>query len=311
MHMNKSIHLISFLIIIFFYAPSASTASDDGHANGTKGDSQIVFQGKLFCPLKRLVIMPFTGIFTDIRITPGQLVKKGEIVAQYDLDENSAIELSRQILFDHLDDLRRHREIEKQNIYNLEIKEQELLRMTAEKLSPQYLLDKLQTQLKLTRAYLSILEKRSIHARKLADRGLQHIRKRLGNSTLESGQIPDVVRLKAPISGMVLSLHPELRKSGLLPNGTFVAQIGKMDTMLIRSLVYERDAVRLKPGDTADFFPDSLPERRFSATVTSIDWRPANPDPNQPSYYQVEMTVDNAEYELREGFKGRIEYRVP
>ncbi len=100
--------------------------------------------------------MPFTGIFTDIMITPGQSVKEGETIAQYDLNENTAIELANELLFNDLDDLKYHREIEQQKIRDMERREQELSRLTAENLSPQYVLTKLKVELRLAQAYLAI-----------------------------------------------------------------------------------------------------------------------------------------------------------
>ncbi|MFH0782112.1 MAG: HlyD family efflux transporter periplasmic adaptor subunit [Pseudomonadota bacterium] len=307
--MNRSITFTCVVIICFIFVSSIAHATDGNQDKGNKSASQIVFEGKVFCSLNRPVIMPFSGIFTDIKITPGQVVKKGDVVAQYILDENKAIQLGREMLFYELDDLRRNQETEKRNINAMEKNEQELLRLTAQKLSSEYPLDRLQADLKLTRAYLLILEKRATYARNFADKTLNHMKELLGDDTFESGKIPDIVRLKTPVSGTVLSLHPQLRNNSRLPEGTIIAQIGTMDTMLIYSLVYERDVVQLSPGERVDFFPYALPERSFPATVTSVDWTPANSDPDLPSYYQVKMTVKNSGLDLREGFKGRVEYK--
>jgi multidrug efflux pump subunit AcrA (membrane-fusion protein) len=306
---NALICLTWFLVTCFFFTVSIARTNDSKPTKESKNDSLIVFEGKLFCPLSRPVIMPFPGIFTDIRITPGQLVKKGETVGQYNLDDGRAIELGREILFTELDDLKGNIETTKQKIITLEQNEQELLHLTAENLSPKNLLDSQQTELRLTRAYLSVLDKQFANAQVFANRTLNHMRELLGDSTIESGQIPAIVILKAPISGVILSLHPQLRKNSLLPEGTIISQIGTMDTMLIRSLVYERDVVHLAPGTNVSFFPDSLPGRYFPATVTAIDRTPATTSSDLPSYYQVEMTIENNDLELREGFKGRVESR--
>ena len=252
--------------------------------------------------------MPFTGVFTEIKIRPGQMVQKDEYVARYELEKSSAIQLGRDMLFNELDDIRRYLEIERQKIRRLERKESELQQLTTENLSPQLMLEATQTELRLTRAYVSVLEKRSAFAKNFSNKTLIEIRSALGDETIEPGQIPGYVKLKAPISGMVLSLFPGLRINALLPEGTLIATIGTMETMLIRSLVYEKDILQLQVGEQVRFFPDSIPEKSFPATISSIHWTPASHDPNQPSYYQVEMTVSNTDLLLRDGFKGRIEY---
>ena len=95
-------------------------------------------------------------------------------------------------------------------------------------------------------------------------RKLAHIRNMIGDNTLMPGQIPGLVKVKAPVSGMVLSVHPQFRKDSLLPEGTSIAEIGKVDSLIIRALVYERDVVNMHPGDQVLFFPDSLPEKKLS-----------------------------------------------
>ena len=301
--MNNVICFICLLITCFSIPPSFA------EENGNQNNSLIIFEGKLSCSLSRPVIMPFTGVFTNVRVTPGQLIEKGELIAQYNLEGSRAIQLGREILFNELDDLKRYLETEKLNIKRLERKERDLKQLTAENLSPQYILDTLQTELRLTRAYVAILQKRSAYAKTFTDKTLLQMRQALGNDTLMPGQIPETVRLKSPISGMILSLHPGLKKDSLLPEGTVIATIGVMKTMLIHSLVYERYVVHLNLGDHVNFFPESLSGESFPATITSINWIPDTPDPSIPSYYQVEMTIKNAQMALRAGFKGRIEHR--
>jgi len=307
--MNNVSYLICFFITCFAITPSFAEEVGNSQENKNQNNSLIIFEGKLSCSLSRPVLMPFTGIFTDIRVTPGQEIEKGELIAQYDLEEHRAIQLGRDILFNELDDLKRYLENEKLNIRRLERKERELRQLTTEKLSPQYILDALQTELKLTRAYVTTLQKRSAYAKTFSNKTLTLMRKTLGNETLQPGHIPETVRLKSPISGMVLSLHPQLALNSLLPEGTSIAIVGVMETMLVRSLVYERDVVHLNLGDQVNFFPDSLSGKKFPATITSINWIPETPDPSIPSYYQVEMTIDNKNMLLRAGFKGRIEHQ--
>ncbi len=308
--MNKSLPLISsfFAAIIFFTFSLTVTAGENPPTTGQIKDRSIVFKGKAYCPLKRAVLMPFTGIFTDILIKPGQRVTEGETVVRYNLEENKSIELGQKILFGHIDNLRYQVEVEKDKISELQRKEKELAELTVEKLSPQHALDTLRDRLRFARAHLSLLKKRLQYAEQFSKKELNSIRTLLGNSNLQSGQFPQVVQLKAPISGIVLSLHPGMRKLSLLPEWTAVAHIGQMDTMLIRSLVYEQDAAQLKVGDSVTFYPDSDQEKKISATISSINWTPANLDPNQPSYYTVEMESANNDLTLREGYKGRVEY---
>ena len=54
------------------------------------GESEIIFNAKLFCSLKRHVDLPFKGIITSLRAHSGQRVEKGEILATYRLAPEDA-----------------------------------------------------------------------------------------------------------------------------------------------------------------------------------------------------------------------------
>jgi multidrug efflux pump subunit AcrA (membrane-fusion protein) len=255
--------------------------------------------------------MAFPGIVTELRVTPGQSVKKGDIICRYAINRGKAIEIGRELLFNEIDELDGNIASTEFKLLNLQKNEKELSKLTEEKLSPQSALDALRNELQLTRAYLALLKKQAANARLFAEKTLQHFRELLGDDTLTSGRIPDIVNVKAPIPGVILNLHPLLKKDGLLPEGEAIAQVGTMDTMSVRSLVYERDVVHLTPGMTVRFFPDSLPGKVFPATVATIDRTPNVSSPDAPSYYNVEMTIENDQLELREGFKGRVECTAP
>ena len=51
----------------------------------SSGESEIIFNGKLFCSLKRRIDLPFKGIITSLRVHSGQQVKAGDILATYRL----------------------------------------------------------------------------------------------------------------------------------------------------------------------------------------------------------------------------------
>ncbi len=310
--MNKFTCLIIFSIFFLQLPPSPAAATDTGPASQEDSENPtIIFEGKVSCPLTRAVFMPFPGIFTDIQIKPGALVEKDELIARYILDEEKAIQIGRGLLFKEIDDLTRYQGREEEKLAELRRREQELKELVLDGLAPTQLMEKLQAELKLTKRYLKVLEKRSRQAKIFAEKSLNHMRDILGDNSLEPGQIPDIVRLKSPISGRVLSLHPQLKKDAFLPGKSVIATIGTMETMVIKSLVYEKDVVHLRSGTQALFYPDSLPEKTFPATITRVNWIPVSQDPNLPSYYQVEIQVDNSNMALRPGFKGRVEYKPP
>ena len=63
----------------------------------SNGDSEIIFNGKLFCSLKRRIDMPFKGIITSLRARSGQQVKAGEILATYRLAPESLMAIQQRL----------------------------------------------------------------------------------------------------------------------------------------------------------------------------------------------------------------------
>jgi membrane fusion protein, macrolide-specific efflux system len=51
---------------------------------------------------------------------------------------------------------------------------------------------------------------------------------------------------------------------------------------------------------------DSLPGKKYVASVSRIPWAPMPAALQQPSYYEIELTIPNPELELKEGLKGQI-----
>ena len=282
-----------------------------GLSSSLSAKETIVFEGKVFYALKRTVVMPFGGKIISVAARAGEAVTQDEVVVRYRIDENRAVQIGRELLFEELDDLRRYLETEKLKVVHLRRKEQELVRLTEEKLSPPYALERVRMEMKVSLQFIEVLEGRISHVRNLAEKKLAYLRIITGNPSLKSGDIPDRAVLSAPISGVVLSVHPLLVVNSEIPEGTPVFSIGAADTIVVRSLVYERDVVKMKPGDTVTFFPDSLPESSFSAQISAINYSPVSSDPDKPSYYQVEMAIQNEAVGLREGFKGRVEYVEP
>ncbi|THB72148.1 MAG: HlyD family efflux transporter periplasmic adaptor subunit [Desulfobulbaceae bacterium] len=282
-----------------------------GLSSSLSAKETIVFEGKVFYALKRTVVMPFGGKIISVAARAGEAVTQDEVVVRYRIDQNRAAQIGRELLFEELDDLRRYLETEKLKVVHLRRKEQELVRLTEEKLSPPYALERVRMEMKVSLQFIEVLEGRISHVRNLAEKKLAYLRIITGNPSLKSGDIPDRAVLSAPISGVVLSVHPLLVVNSEIPEGTPVFSIGAADTIVVRSLVYERDVVKMKPGDTVTFFPDSLPESSFSAQISAINYSPVSSDPDKPSYYQVEMAIQNEAVGLREGFKGRVEYVEP
>ena len=104
----------------------------------------------------------------------------------------------------------------------------------------------------------------------------------------------------------MLWLNPALRSGVILPRETELIQVGTINPMTIRAQVHEIEAFKIKEGDTASVSFDAFPGKKYSATVSRIPWAPIPAALQQPSYYEIELTIDNPALEFKEGLKVQV-----
>ena len=102
------------------------------------------------------------------------------------------------------------------NIVPLASKQRELSQLVEKKLAPADSLAQNNEQLQLLNKEKATLQNRLKNDRQLAQQDRELLSDLVGTS-LKSGQIPREVSLKAPISGYVIWVNPELREGAELP----------------------------------------------------------------------------------------------
>jgi len=271
----------------------------------TNGDSEIIFNGKFFCSLKRRIDLPFKGIITSLRVHSGQEVKVGDILATYSLAPEAVMAIQQRLSPPQLADLETKLAEVQRSMVPLASKERELSQLVQKKLAPADSLAQNNQQLQFLGKEKATLQERLKGDRQLAHQDRELLGELLGTS-LKSGQVPRDVSLKAPISGYVIWVNPELRVGAELPPLPAAFQIGVMDPMLLRAQAFEIEALQVKIGQPAEVTLDALPGKKFRGKVSRISWSSITTGPDQPAYYEVEISVPNPDLELKEGLKGRI-----
>jgi len=272
------------------------------------GEPEIVFNGKLFCSLKRLVNLPFKGTITSLRVTTGQRVKAGEILATYKLAPEAVLAIEQRLFPPQISETEAKLADLNQNLVPLRSQQRELTHLAQNKLAPAQSLAQSDQQLKFMTEQKATLQSRLQQERKLAQQDRKVLSQLLGTS-LKSGHVPHEVSLKAPINGYVIQVNPQVRVGAELPPLPAAFQVGVMNPMVVRAQAFEIEAMKIKVGDRAEVTLASLPGRKFPAVVSRISWSPITSKIDQPSYYEVEMKVPNPDLSLREGLKVRIVIR--
>lgn len=276
-------------------------------------ESDIIFNGKLSCSLKRRIDLPFKGIITSLRVHSGQKVEANQILATYQLAPESVMAIQQRLSPPQISEMESKLAEVDRGLVPLKNKQRELTQLTQEKLAPVQSLSEVNREVQFAEKQKVTIQERLSQTRQMVQQDQEVLSKLLGGS-LTSGKVPREVSLKSPISGYIIWVNPEVRVGAELPPMPAAFQVGVMDPMLVRGQAFEIEALQIKVGDKAEVTLDSLPGRQFQAEVNRISWSPIPMGPGssgttgveQPAYYEVELKVPNPDLALKEGLKARI-----
>jgi macrolide-specific efflux system membrane fusion protein len=267
--------------------------------------AELTFTGKLFCYLKRPVLLPVAADIVALNVQPGQKVKEGEILGRYRLLPESLQSLRQRLMPSQIFDLRaKLAEIDK-GLTTLENKKNSLTQLSQQNLAPPQSLTQINEDILALRKQRSAMSQGLGQAEKTKQEEEAVLRKQLG-VPIKSGHVPTEGILVAPIDGYLVWMHPDLRRGAELKGGTPVMMVGVMNPMLLRAQVFEIEAQKLKVGDEAEITLESLPGRKFTAQVSRLPWAPPVVSLEHPTYYDVEFKVANPDLVLKEGMKATV-----
>jgi multidrug efflux pump subunit AcrA (membrane-fusion protein) len=288
-----------------FAAEAPVTRATPPPANG---EQETIFNAKVFCSVKRRVDLPFKGVITALKVHSGQQVQKGEVLATYRLAPEARMAIQQRLSPPQLAEMEMKLTGMQRNMVPLKNKQRELTQLVQKKLAPTQGLAQVNEELEFLVREKATLQERLKKDRQMAQQD-QEVLSSLVGTSLKPGQVPEEVSLKAPCSGYVVWVNPELREGAELTPMPAVFQVGVMDPMLLRAQAFEIEALQVKIGQKAEVTLDALPGKKFQATVSRIAWSSVATGPEQPAYYEVELTVPNPDLDLKEGLKARVVLR--
>ena len=115
---------------------AAETPVTQATAPPASGESEIIFNAKLFCSLKRHVDLPFKGIITSLRAHSGQRVEKGEILATYRLAPEARMAIQQRLSPPQISEMEMRRLEMERTLVPMVNKQQELTQLVQKKLAP-------------------------------------------------------------------------------------------------------------------------------------------------------------------------------
>jgi multidrug efflux pump subunit AcrA (membrane-fusion protein) len=296
------------------YTPARAQSNDSQAQAGGPAEEvltpfpDIVLQGKLHCSLRRQVVMPYRGVITSLDFRPGQTVKKGQVLARYKLAADAAQQLQKQLAAPQIKDMELALANLDKTMVPLEAKRAETESLVKDNMAPSQGLVQIEKAIQLQKQSRKAAEKRLKLERRLLVESKAYVKDLLGGSLNPLAGSEDA-SITAPIAGQVVSIQSDLREGLELGAGAPAFIIGVMDPMVIHAEIHESDIVNVNLGDRAEVTMESVANRTFEATVNRFSLTPRAPGVAEPSYYDIEFTIPNSDYVLKEGFKGEIVFQ--
>ncbi len=252
--------------------------------------------------------MPFRGVITRVDLRPGQAVEKGQVLARYKLWSDIAQQLQRQLAAPQIQDMELSLANLDKALIPLEAKLAETKSLVKENMAPSQSLVQIEKEIHLQKQSRNAAAERLQLERQLLVEFKAYVKDLLGGS-LDPLAGSEDASITAPISGQVIWIQSDLRKGLELGPGAPTFIIGVMDPMVIHAQIHESDIVNVHLGDKAHVTMESVANRAFEATVSRFSLTPLAPGVGDPSYYDIEFTIPNSDYDLKEGFKGEIVFQ--
>ncbi|MDA8405866.1 MAG: HlyD family efflux transporter periplasmic adaptor subunit [Deltaproteobacteria bacterium] len=304
-----------------------------------KSEAEITFRGKSFSVFQRRLVMPYGGEILSIEIKEGQPVNENESLVKYKLDRQARIQVMgilypakvldlKKVLYDQKiarDKIRnismrlRQMELEKaeqdfDDIRNLQAKnlaEQEAVRNAERKLkTAQKKLMETKESLKQAEQGFSRTQEDLKFFEDKQKRDLDLLEYQTRRSYQDSDIPYDIAFLKAPITGQVLWLSPDLRVNAEVAAGFAAITIAPTNPMVVRCKVHELDLVKLKMGDRGTVVFDAIPDKKFGCKVSRIPWLSRNPALEVPADYEIECLLDNGDGKIKDGLTCNVRVSV-
>ncbi|WP_027185274.1 efflux RND transporter periplasmic adaptor subunit [Desulfovibrio inopinatus] len=266
---------------------------------------EIIFSGKLYSPHKQTVNLNYTAYVKSIKGNIGTKVKKDDTLVTFEIPLDTRMAELQNVSLVNTKNLEYQIEEAENQIENYLIKQRELEVLLRKQLTSPQSLEQNKRVIDSLRKKIAMLKESYALERSLSKDRLEIAQGKYG-SNVSHTHVPENGFVKSPMDGYILWMNADLKDDMVLASGTKLYEIGAMDPLVLRAEVHEIEAQKLTVGDKATVTFDSVPGRTFGATVTTIPWAPLPSALQQPSYYQIELTLPNTDLRLKEGLKGQV-----
>ena len=268
--------------------------------------------GKVVATVTRLAVMPFNGIVDEVLVHPGDRVKKGDPLLRYHLEIADERQLAQELSLGGNNDGIKSSMLQLQSSLAETIAQRNKARQLASSgLGSRQALSRLEQDVTSLQERIELLRVTMRKNDANFQRRLAEIQESFEEPLKPGSPLPPAhLVLTAPISGHVLSVEGVVSEGALLSRGAQVVMLGRLDPVVIQVPVYEGELSNIAVGDKAEVSIASLRDKTFAATVSEISWTASDMNVSNPSYYTVELSVPNPDFELKPGYKAVVRFAV-
>lgn len=286
-------------------APAAPAPQAETAERASFRPADISFSGKLYSPVKLSVFLPYNAKILTLSGQIGQKVKRGDVLASYEIPLETRMDEKTKLSPASIKDFEHKLALADKEIDRLSAKSRELEAMSQRNMASQQAMTMNAKEIEVFRKEKAAVSEQLALTRDLLNDRVELAEDHFGKGA-GVGKVPKDGIIKSPTDGFVMWMNPELRAGVKMAKEAELFQVGSLNPMIIRAQVHEIEAQKLKEGQAATVTFDSIPGKKFSASVSRIPWAPMPAALQQPSYYEIELTIPNPDAELKEGLKGQI-----
>lgn len=286
-------------------APAAPAPQAETAERASFRPADISFSGKLYSPVKLSVFLPYNAKILTLSGQIGQKVKRGDVLASYEIPLETRMDEKTKLSPASIKDFEHKLALADKEIDRLSAKSRELEAMSQRNMASQQAMTMNAKEIEVFRKEKAAVSEQLALTRDLLNDRVELAEDHFGKGA-GVGKVPKDGIIKSPTDGFVMWMNPELRAGVKMAKEAELFQVGSLNPMIIRAQVHEIEAQKLKEGQAATVTFDSIPGKKFAASVSRIPWAPMPAALQQPSYYEIELTIPNPDAELKEGLKGQI-----
>lgn len=265
---------------------------------------KLTFEGKVAAQITRSVVAPFSLDLEKMLVQIGDNVEKDQRLMEYSLSPQYSKGLMRELMTGGgLLDIEMQISTSEQEMLQTNARRKQSADLANAGLGPQAEVARINSERNQQQKRLNGLRQKEKIQKMDFSLRLEELEQLVGHKLKRGQTLPKELFLCAPTSGTVIQISPAARPGAFLPQGTHIFTLAQLNPIQVQVEVHESEVNTLQVGSDVEVELAGQDNVKFTGKVTQISWQTNDARTATPSYYNVQIDVDNPDYVLRPGFK--------